>query len=400
MLFLNGGCADSPASPCSPPRCCPPAPPGAGARRARGGPSTAMRLRRAPPAPMCSMSAQQYRPVPGAPPRRASWRPTRSCSPSARRSRASVADATLPDMLGATAAATPDTASSAATSTCAAAATPPSAPRRSQRYYGGGATGPGARTAARRTRGIDAGHGPGLRRRVALRLACAAVRTRATAVSTWVGPLSALSYNRGLATRGRQRFQRNPPAVRRRAARRRARGARHSAVTGKPAPARAPDAWTSGQRRLAADGPARHDQLMNKPSDNFFAEMLLKDLAHRRRTAAAPRRRARRWSTAFRPPARRRRAARRRLGSGARQPRLALPRGQAAARDAQRAHERPTPTSTRSPSPGSDGTLVDRMRRGPRRDRCRGKTGTLSDVSALSGYCEVARGRPDRVLAS
>ena len=41
---------------------------------------------------------------------------------------------------------------------------------------------------------------------------------------------------------------------------------------------------------------------------------------------------------------------------------------------------------------GRDGTLVDRMRRGPARDRCRGKTGTLSDVSALSGYCEVTSG--------
>jgi D-alanyl-D-alanine carboxypeptidase/D-alanyl-D-alanine-endopeptidase (penicillin-binding protein 4) len=41
---------------------------------------------------------------------------------------------------------------------------------------------------------------------------------------------------------------------------------------------------------------------------------------------------------------------------------------------------------------GRDGTLKDRMRRGPARDRCRGKTGTLSDVSALSGYCEITNG--------
>jgi D-alanyl-D-alanine carboxypeptidase/D-alanyl-D-alanine-endopeptidase (penicillin-binding protein 4) len=32
------------------------------------------------------------------------------------------------------------------------------------------------------------------------------------------------------------------------------------------------------------------------------------------------------------------------------------------------------------------------MRRGPARWRCRGKTGTLSDVSALSGYCEITNG--------
>src|SRR6185503_11202036 len=37
---------------------------------------------------------------------------------------------------------------------------------------------------------------------------------------------------------------------------------------------------------------------------------------------------------------------------------------------------------------GSDGTLADRMRRGVAHRHCVGKTGTLSNVSALSGYCE------------
>jgi D-alanyl-D-alanine carboxypeptidase/D-alanyl-D-alanine-endopeptidase (penicillin-binding protein 4) len=32
------------------------------------------------------------------------------------------------------------------------------------------------------------------------------------------------------------------------------------------------------------------------------------------------------------------------------------------------------------------------MRRGPAHRRCVGKTGTLSDVSALSGYCEATNG--------
>jgi D-alanyl-D-alanine carboxypeptidase/D-alanyl-D-alanine-endopeptidase (penicillin-binding protein 4) len=41
---------------------------------------------------------------------------------------------------------------------------------------------------------------------------------------------------------------------------------------------------------------------------------------------------------------------------------------------------------------GSDGTLFDRMQRGPAHRRCIGKTGTLSNVSALSGYCEAKSG--------
>ena len=41
---------------------------------------------------------------------------------------------------------------------------------------------------------------------------------------------------------------------------------------------------------------------------------------------------------------------------------------------------------------GRDGTLKDRMRRGAARGSCRGKTGTLSNVSALSGYCTARSG--------
>jgi D-alanyl-D-alanine carboxypeptidase/D-alanyl-D-alanine-endopeptidase (penicillin-binding protein 4) len=41
---------------------------------------------------------------------------------------------------------------------------------------------------------------------------------------------------------------------------------------------------------------------------------------------------------------------------------------------------------------GRTGTLHDRMRRSPARDRCRGKTGTLQSVSALAGYCQTRGG--------
>jgi D-alanyl-D-alanine carboxypeptidase/D-alanyl-D-alanine-endopeptidase (penicillin-binding protein 4) len=42
---------------------------------------------------------------------------------------------------------------------------------------------------------------------------------------------------------------------------------------------------------------------------------------------------------------------------------------------------------------GRNGTLAKRMRGTAARDRCRGKTGTLSNVSALAGYCRTRSGR-------
>jgi D-alanyl-D-alanine carboxypeptidase/D-alanyl-D-alanine-endopeptidase (penicillin-binding protein 4) len=41
---------------------------------------------------------------------------------------------------------------------------------------------------------------------------------------------------------------------------------------------------------------------------------------------------------------------------------------------------------------GRTGTLTDRMRGGAAQDRCRAKTGTLRDVSALAGYCTTRSG--------
>jgi D-alanyl-D-alanine carboxypeptidase/D-alanyl-D-alanine-endopeptidase (penicillin-binding protein 4) len=41
---------------------------------------------------------------------------------------------------------------------------------------------------------------------------------------------------------------------------------------------------------------------------------------------------------------------------------------------------------------GRTGTLEDRMEGSAAQDRCRAKTGTLSDVSALAGYCTTTAG--------
>jgi D-alanyl-D-alanine carboxypeptidase/D-alanyl-D-alanine-endopeptidase (penicillin-binding protein 4) len=130
-------------------------------------------------------------------------------------------------------------------------------------------------------------------------------------------------------------------------------------------------------------------RITNKPSDNWFAEMLLKDLAlqaYGRGTTAG----GARLSAGFA----------RRLGAGAQLvDGSGLSRGDRAAPARvvrlllamQRRNEYPSFFNSLSIA-GRDGTLAPRMRRGPARGRCRGKTGTLSDVSALSGYCRALSG--------
>jgi serine-type D-Ala-D-Ala carboxypeptidase/endopeptidase (penicillin-binding protein 4) len=208
-------------------------------------------------------------------------------------------------------------------------------------------------------------------------------------VSIWVGPLSALTFNRGLANEGGSAFQTNPPAF---AAARLddALEARGIAVRGKPTAKAAP----TGLDVLASvDSPpmASIIKLMNKPSDNFFAEMLAKDIAMQvngRGTTSAGAALAAGFA--------------RRLGSGAQLvDGSGLSRGNRASpyrvvRLLSAMYKRDQPEADAFLDSlsiaGRDGTLKDRMRRGPARDRCRGKTGTLSDVSALSGYCEDLKG--------
>ena len=206
-------------------------------------------------------------------------------------------------------------------------------------------------------------------------------------VSPWVGPLSGLSYNRGFADE-RPLLAARPASLRGRKARC---GARSPRDPGPPEAAHRPDPRGRSharERRLAPDGQAR--EITNKPSDNFFAEMLLKDLALQANglgTTAAGARRAAGYAC--------------RLGSGvhladgsglARGPRLTPP-------------DRPP---ARRGLPARSGAVRRRLRRlaadrGPGRHprrphaprarplRCRGKTGTLSNVSAL-GLLPGARG--------
>jgi serine-type D-Ala-D-Ala carboxypeptidase/endopeptidase (penicillin-binding protein 4) len=206
-------------------------------------------------------------------------------------------------------------------------------------------------------------------------------------ISPWVGPLSALSYNRGLFTEGGRGFQAKPPAF---AAARLddALEARGVSVRLKP---RAGTTPAEARVLASVDSPPmeRLIRLTNKPSDNFFAETLLKDLARQAGgigTTAAGARIAAAHA--------RRLGARATLvdGSGLSRGNRASPQSIVRLLTAMYRGDDHDVFGESLPIAGSDGTLFDRMRRGTAHRRCTGKTGTLSNVSALSGYCEAVSG--------
>ncbi len=127
-----------------------------------------------------------------------------------------------------------------------------------------------------------------------------------------------------------------------------------------------------------------------KPSNNFFAEMLLKRLAASRRGAKGTTRRGSRKVRKFA----------RKLGTNVR-----LENGSGLSRS-DRASPRQVgrllvAMSRRSgggtyrrslPLAGEEGTVAHRMNGTAADGRCRTKTGTLIGVSALSGYCRAGHG--------
>jgi D-alanyl-D-alanine carboxypeptidase/D-alanyl-D-alanine-endopeptidase (penicillin-binding protein 4) len=153
------------------------------------------------------------------------------------------------------------------------------------------------------------------------------------------------------------------------------------AATG-PAPTGAPMFAVVRSRIVSAL--VRH---MNKISDNFYAEMLVKHLGARLRdkgTTAAGCAVVRRVLDARNVPLARVRIA---DGSGLSRYDRATARAVAAIlRSAWRDPALRDPFFSSLPIAGVDGTLEDRMRSGPAYGRVRAKTGTLNTASALSGY--------------
>jgi D-alanyl-D-alanine carboxypeptidase/D-alanyl-D-alanine-endopeptidase (penicillin-binding protein 4) len=232
-------------------------------------------------------------------------------------------------------------------------------------------------------------------------------------LSPWVGPLSALGYNRGLSSEGGYGFQAAPSAF---AAARLADALRRRgiAVSGRPASGTAP---ASARILAAVESPsmARLAALTNKPSDNYFAEMLVKALGMRiatpvgggtdpttaPQTLTQPERRVLKRGTTAGGAKVAARFARRlgggpaRLADGSGLSRLnrASPQRVVKLLLALRERDEWRAFDSSLSIAGRDGTLGPRMRSGPARSRCRGKTGTLTGVTAVSGYCRALSGQ-------
>jgi serine-type D-Ala-D-Ala carboxypeptidase/endopeptidase (penicillin-binding protein 4) len=205
--------------------------------------------------------------------------------------------------------------------------------------------------------------------------------------STWVGPLSALTFNRGFTGRRRPLFQASPPEFAAKAftgaLRRRGVTVRRSARAGEtPATAVALAGLNSpGIENLVAS--------MNVPSDNFIAETLIKALGARfgdggstRAGAAVVRDTAARMGIRTTVVD----------GSGLSRSNRTSPKAITALLTAMDEGELALPFEASLPVAGRTGTLHDRMRGSAARDACRAKTGTLSNISALAGYCDTRSG--------
>jgi len=127
----------------------------------------------------------------------------------------------------------------------------------------------------------------------------------------------------------------------------------------------------------------------NKPSNNFFAEMLLKRVAANPKKQGTTTRGARKVERFAKSAAEGVRAA---DGSGLGRSNEATPRQVTKLLIAMRRHSHSSAFRKSLPLAGREGTLAGRMRGTAAEGRCRAKTGTLSGVSALSGYCSAGRG--------
>lgn len=205
------------------------------------------------------------------------------------------------------------------------------------------------------------------------------------ATSPWVGPLSALAFNHGYDGR---RFQANPASFARDTFRKVLKAdditPGHAAANG-PAPA---DAQVIAS--VASPPMSTLVKLMNKESDNYFAEELVKDIGREASgvgTTAAGVKAVTAYARSL--------GIRVHLVDGS-----GLDHGDRVSAQnvvklllAERSRPEFPALYASLPIAGVDGTIHDRMRSGPAHRNCRAKTGSLIGVSALSGYCTTRSGK-------
>ncbi len=208
------------------------------------------------------------------------------------------------------------------------------------------------------------------------------------ATSPWIGPLSGLSMNAGYTGASLSRFSSNPAKL---AARTLARSLKAHGIAIRPeiAMKRAP-AGAKPVARLLSPDLTWNARVTNLNSNNFFAEMLLKNIGATVRGkgtthagAVVVRRFAASQGVKVKPVD----------GSGLTRSNRSSAKG--VVRLLIRARHRPWGRDLLDslPAAGRDGTLGSRMRGSAAEGRCRAKTGTLTGVSALSGYCFNKSGR-------
>jgi len=208
------------------------------------------------------------------------------------------------------------------------------------------------------------------------------------ATSPYIGPLSGLSLNSGYASAGGYGFASDPAKV---AARKLARALARAGVRMRPSIALR--AAPRGAETLAVVRSPSVELLAeatNVPSNNFFAEMLLKAIGARFGAAGATAAGARvveRFARARGAPLR---AV---DGSGLTRSNRASPA--AVVRFLRAVHEEEIGEGfvQSLALTGREGTVADRTRGTAAYRRCRTKTGTLTGVSSLSGYCFNRSGR-------
>jgi D-alanyl-D-alanine carboxypeptidase/D-alanyl-D-alanine-endopeptidase (penicillin-binding protein 4) len=202
-----------------------------------------------------------------------------------------------------------------------------------------------------------------------------------------VGPLSALTFNRGRTGARRPYWQQHPPLFAARAFERALE--RRNVVIGSAARTGStqPGALPLAEQPSATI--AEIARLTNRPSDNFNAETLIKAIGEEFGAGGTTRAGAavvRRTMAGFglRPSVA--------DGSGLSRSNRTTPRQVVQLLQHMAGDQAGPAFETSLAVAGRNGTLVHRMRRSVARDRCHAKTGTLNSVSALAGYCQTTAG--------